>query len=114
MPAIASALCVELGLVFVRRPVRAVVAVVGWELGSSFYRVLDREDKADGSSLGWSISSKTVSGQGVGGAFESDYRQDQVCKNVVDLVPCCHLRVLAPPLPTMAPAAWRSLANRGH
>jgi hypothetical protein len=38
----------SVGLVY--RPVRAVagVLVVGGELGSSLYRLLDREDKADG------------------------------------------------------------------
>jgi hypothetical protein len=37
---------------FVHRPVRVVlVGVAGVELGSSLYRLLDGEDKADGSSL---------------------------------------------------------------
>jgi hypothetical protein len=40
----------------VHRPVTAGVAVVGGELGSSLYRLLDREDKADWSSLRWRIS----------------------------------------------------------
>ena len=38
----------------VHRPVRAgVVGVVGVERCSSLYRLLDREDKADGGSLRW-------------------------------------------------------------
>src|SRR5215216_2893382 len=57
----------------VHRPVRAVVGVVGGELGSSLYRLLDREDKADGSSLRWRISLRTVKRPGVGGAFGSEY-----------------------------------------
>ena len=47
-------------LLFVHRPVRAVVAVVGGELGSSLYRLLGREDKADGGSLRWRISLRAV------------------------------------------------------
>ena len=39
--------------------VSAVVVVVGWELGSSLYRLLG-EDKADWSSLRWRISLGTV------------------------------------------------------
>jgi hypothetical protein len=46
-------------LVFVHRLVRAGV-VVGGELGSSLYRLLDWEDKADGGSLRWRISLGTV------------------------------------------------------
>ena len=52
--------CVKLSLLFVHRPVRAVVAVVDRELCSSLYRLLGGEDKADGSSLRWRSSLRTV------------------------------------------------------
>src|SRR6266545_5952420 len=45
---------------FVHRPVRADAGVVGGELGSSLYRLLEGEDKADWSSLRWRISLGTV------------------------------------------------------
>jgi hypothetical protein len=49
------------GFVHLHRPVRAVlVAVAGGELGSSLYRLLVGEDKADGSSLRWRISLRAV------------------------------------------------------
>jgi hypothetical protein len=43
--------CVKCSVVY-----RPVVAVVVGELGSSLYRLLDGEDKADGRSLRWRIS----------------------------------------------------------
>src|SRR6266571_1631239 len=42
------------------RPVRAGAVVVGGELGSSLYRLLEGEDKADWSSLRWRSSLRTV------------------------------------------------------
>src|SRR4051812_40160118 len=57
----------------VRRPVMAAAgSVVGVELGSSLYRLLGGEDKADWSSLRWRISLRTVRRPGVGGAFGSE------------------------------------------
>jgi hypothetical protein len=51
----------------------AGVAVVGaGELGSSLYRLLNKEDKSDGSSLWWRISLGTVRRPGVGGTFGSE------------------------------------------
>jgi hypothetical protein len=47
------------GEVLLYRPVTAGVAV-GGELGSSLYRLLEGEDKADWSSLRWRISLRTV------------------------------------------------------
>jgi hypothetical protein len=44
----------------VHRPVRAGAPVVGVELGSSLYRLLVGEDKADWSSLRWRISLRAV------------------------------------------------------
>src|SRR5947207_14299317 len=52
---------VSIGVVFVHRPVLAdVVGVVAGERCSSLYRLLEGEDKADGSSLRWRISLRTV------------------------------------------------------
>jgi hypothetical protein len=52
--------------------VRADVDVVGGGLGSSLYRLLGGEEKADWSSLRWRISLRPSGGQGVGGAFGSE------------------------------------------
>ena len=56
----------------VHRPVRAGAGVVGGELGSSLYRLLEGRTWLDGSSLRWRISLGPSSGQGVGGGFGSE------------------------------------------